>query len=218
MKVRRVILVAGMPGSGKSVVAEAAREVGIPVLCMGDVVREEARRRGIEITRESLGLVALELRREHGMDAVAKMLFDKISELNSDVALVDGVRSLEEVEFFRREFEAVVLVGVHASPKTRFERLRKRGRRDDPKSWSEFVDRDLRELELGLGSVIALSDVMLINECISRDEALREAREILSRILDVGKLEKVSRSERRNSRCCRQAGGAGHGGSSESRV
>lgn len=39
------ILVAGMPGSGKSIVAEAARELGLPVYTMGDVVREEALKR-----------------------------------------------------------------------------------------------------------------------------------------------------------------------------
>jgi len=46
----RLILIAGMPGSGKSIVSSIARELGLPVYVMGDVVREEARRRGIEPT------------------------------------------------------------------------------------------------------------------------------------------------------------------------
>ncbi|MFA5579215.1 MAG: AAA family ATPase, partial [Methanothrix sp.] len=32
----------GMPGSGKSVAADVAREMNIPVVVMGDVIREEA--------------------------------------------------------------------------------------------------------------------------------------------------------------------------------
>ena len=39
---RKVIGVVGMPGSGKTTLAEAAREVGFRVVTMGDFVRAEA--------------------------------------------------------------------------------------------------------------------------------------------------------------------------------
>ena len=67
-----VIGVAGMPGSGKSALAEVARSIGIPVVVMGDVIREEAKRRGLEPTRENLSKIMFEIREIDGEAAVAK--------------------------------------------------------------------------------------------------------------------------------------------------
>jgi dephospho-CoA kinase len=68
------------------------------------------------------------------------------------------------------------VVAVHASPKTRYERMLKRRRTDDAGSIEAFRARDLRELGWGLGDVIATADVMLVNE--SSLEALREAARV----------------------------------------
>ncbi len=40
-----VVGLAGMPGSGKSLVVEAARELGYAIVVMGDVIREETKNR-----------------------------------------------------------------------------------------------------------------------------------------------------------------------------
>jgi dephospho-CoA kinase len=152
-----------MPGSGKTTISEIVKEMGIPVIVMGDVVREEARIRGIEPTPKNLGKLMIELREKMGANVIAKRCVDKIKELNSKIVLVEGVRSLEEVEEFRKVGDAKI-VAVHSSPKTRYERLSRRGRSDDPKSWEEFRERDLRELDVGIGRVISLADEIIINE------------------------------------------------------
>ncbi|MCC6017500.1 MAG: flagellar hook-basal body complex protein FliE [Candidatus Verstraetearchaeota archaeon] len=158
-----IICLTGMPGSGKTTMSEIVKEMGIPVVVMGDVVREEARIRGIEPTPKNLGKLMIELREKMGANVIAKRCVDKIKELNSKIVLVEGVRSLEEVEEFRKVGD-VKIVAVHSSPKTRYERLSRRGRSDDPKSWEEFRERDLRELDVGIGRVISLADEIIINE------------------------------------------------------
>ena len=45
----------GLPGSGKSVASNVARDMGIEVLVMGDVIRQEAARLGLEPTDQNLG-------------------------------------------------------------------------------------------------------------------------------------------------------------------
>jgi dephospho-CoA kinase len=45
----------------------------------------------------------------------------------------------------------------------------KRGRPDDAVTWKTFQERDSRELDVGLGRVIAQADVMLINEVGAKD-------------------------------------------------
>ncbi len=57
-----VIGLAGMPGSGKSLVVDSARELGYDVVVMGDVVRQETTKRGLELTPQNVGKVMLELR------------------------------------------------------------------------------------------------------------------------------------------------------------
>ena len=178
---RLIILVAGMPGSGKTMLSSVAREMGIPVYVMGDVIREEARRRGLEPTPANLNMVARLLREEHGPAVVAERVAEKLARDTSRVVLVDGVRSLVEVEVFRR-LGRVVIVAVHASPRTRFERLRRRGRPGDPVSWEEFRQRDMTELGFSLGSVIALADYMLVNES-SQDEFRENARRLLEKLI-----------------------------------
>jgi dephospho-CoA kinase len=79
------------------------------------------------------------------------------------LTIVDGIRSLAEIEAFKNTFE-VVLVAVHASPLSRFKRLTKRGRSDDPDTWEEFRERDRRELGFGIGDAIAMADIMIVND------------------------------------------------------
>jgi dephospho-CoA kinase len=72
----------------------------------------------------------------------------------------------------------VITVAIHASPKTRFQRLLSRKRSDDPNTWEVFFERDSRELDVGLGDVIALADLVLINEGTIADLQAQFKREI----------------------------------------
>lgn len=153
-----------MPGAGKAAIKIAAESMGHPVVVMGDEIREETRRRGLEPTPENIGKIMLKLREEEGPTAVAKRCILKIESSRSDIVFVDGVRSLDEVDEFKKHFSNFSLIAVHSSPETRFHRLSRRKRSDDPKEWDVFCQRDLRELSVGQGDVIALADHMIVNE------------------------------------------------------
>jgi len=159
-----VVGVTGMPGAGKSLVTEVAQELGYFIVAMGDVVREETCRRKLELTPENVGKVMLDLRRRKGKSAIAKRTILRIIETQENKVLVDGVRSLSEVEEFKKHFRKFSLIAMHASPETRFKRLHNRGRSDDSSSWKVFNQRDKRELSVGLGEVIAMAEDILINE------------------------------------------------------
>jgi len=182
MKRRKVIVIVGMPGAGKGLVSKTATSRGIPVLVCGDVVREETERRGLPATPENMGDVMLALRREEGFGVVAERLVPKIQSSSSSVVIVEGVRSMAEIDELRRNHN-VAIVAVHASPKTRYERLTLRGRSDDPKNWQEFVERDSRELSVGIGNVIALAEEMLVNEA-SMDELTSASERLISKMME----------------------------------
>lgn len=176
MKRQKVIAIVGMPGAGKGLVSKTGRSRGIPVFVCGDVIREETERRALPPTPENMGDVMLRMRREEGLAVVAERLISKIESSGCPVVIVEGVRSTAEVDALRRN-HAVAIVAVHASPKTRYERLSRRGRSDDPKTWEEFVQRDSRELAVGIGDAIALAEEMLVNEASPDD--LNAASELL---------------------------------------
>ena len=160
----KVIAFTGMPGSGKSEAVKVAKEMGIPVVRMGDCVWEEVKRRGLEINDENVGRIADEMREKYGKDIWAKRTFEKIDRSWNKV-VIDGIRSAEEVDFFRKKVgKDFLLVAIHASPETRYDRMLKRKRKDDSLSIQDLKIRDERELKWGIGAVIALADVIIINE------------------------------------------------------
>ena len=159
-----VVGLAGMPGSGKSLVVETAVEMGYGVVVMGDVIREETQKRGLELNPKNIGQVMLELRKKDGVSVVADRCIPKIEQQASEKVIVDGLRSLSEVDAFRKRFPNFSLMAVYASPETRFNRIYRRQRSDDPDGWELFHERDMRELGVGLGDVIAMAEYLIINE------------------------------------------------------
>ena len=164
MKKSFLIGVAGMPGAGKATVIEVAERLGYGAFAMGDEVRKETKQRGLDLTLRNVGEVMIDIRREEGPSAVAKRSIDKILQMKHDVIIVDGIRSLSEVEEFKKHFASFRLLAIHASPKTRFKRLNMRKRKDDVPVWEKFLERDRRELKVGLGNVIASADLMIVND------------------------------------------------------
>lgn len=163
-----VIGLVGMPGAGKSLVDEVAVAMGFGVVSMGDIIREEARNRGLQLNHENLTRIMFELREKNESGIIAIRTIPKILQSMKQVVVVDGLRSIYEVEEFRKKFPKFSVLCIHASTETRFRRLFGRGRSDDPIHLAAFLDRDSKELQVGIGSVIALSDFMLCNEGTTR--------------------------------------------------
>ena len=164
MEEKKIIGITGMPGAGKGSAMETAKKAGYPVVVMGDLIREETEKRGLSPTPDNMGRIMLKIREEGGPGVVAKRCLLKIRDSNGQTVIVEGIRGLAEVNELKEHFPDMFLVAIHASPKKRAQRLRRRGRSDDPKTWEEFQKRDLRELVVGVGSVVAISDHIIINE------------------------------------------------------
>jgi dephospho-CoA kinase len=176
-----VLALTGMPGSGKSLVVSIAREKGYEIIIMGDVIREETRKRGLALTPENTGQVMLELRQKEGPATIAERCLPRMAAKKNLKILIDGVRSLDEVVEFQNHFSKFTLIALHASPKTRFVRLLKRARPDDPRNWQSFHERDMRELTVGLGNAIAMAENMIINED-TPESAKQKARQTLEKV------------------------------------
>lgn len=155
--------ISGLPGSGKSLVSQIATQKGAIIVSMGDIIREEAKKRG-----ESSKQTATNLRKEHGKYIVAQLTIEKIktmiNEGKTSTIIVEGIRSPFEVNMFKENFDNFLILSIFANPTLRFKRLQQRNREDDSKNYDDFVKRDQMELDFGIGSVISLSDKIIVNE------------------------------------------------------
>jgi dephospho-CoA kinase len=156
-----ILVISGMPGAGKEEFVGVALGQGYAVVRMGDVVRAEAELTGVALNDKGVGGFANEERQKHGYDIWAKRA---VLHVENDRTIIDGCRGVMELNVFQKSLRNVRSITIHSSPGTRFPRLMTRKRYDAPQNWEEFRARDDRELGWGLGSLIAMTDVMLVNE------------------------------------------------------
>ncbi len=173
-----IVCLTGMPGAGKSTIADGLRSKGYHTINMGDAVRSEAASRNLEPTGQNLGRLMLELREKNGQGAVAELIKPEILGSDSGVILIDGIRSNAEIEVLR-EICRVRLLSIHASTDTRFDFLSKRGRFDDPRDKDNFEERDNREIRVGISTSIALADESISNNNLSKEELIAKANQII---------------------------------------
>jgi len=195
MSKRLIVCLTGMPGAGKSSVACFLKEKGFMVVTMGDVIREEAKRQGLEPTDVNLGKMMLNLRQDLGPGAVGQIVLQKLARDddndNSSNVVVDGIRSVAEVEVLKKVGH-VRLLAIHASQDTRFRHLMERGRADAPSDSDEFSGRDKRELSVGVSEAIALANEMISNNDLTLEQLKLRAYNIVRKWLEEIKCEEYT--------------------------
>ena len=169
-----IICLTGMPGAGKSTIAKGLESNGFAVVNMGDQVRTRAKELGLELNRENLSNLMREMREKDGPDAIAQLVKPAILSATSEAVIVDGVRSSDEIDFFRK-IGTVRVLSVHASTDTRFDFLQHRGRSDDPSNRENFDTRDTKEISVGITAPIALADESISNNHQTIDQLVKEA-------------------------------------------
>ena len=173
-----IVCLTGMPGAGKSTIANGLKEKGFEIINMGDAVRAEAEKRNLEPTGQNLGKLMLELREKNGPGAVAELIKPSIENSNSNVIVIDGIRSNDEIKVLKKSAN-VKLLSILASTDTRFTFLHERGRSDDPKSREIFEERDNRELSVGVGKSIESADESISNNELTKDELIEVAYQVI---------------------------------------
>ena len=178
----------GLPGSGKGELAAVAREAGLPVVTMGDVIRRACRDRGRDPATDH-GDVAKTLREENGPAAIAErslpLVEAAIDESDAETVVVDGLRSMVEVEAFDDAFgDAFRVVSVEAPFDLRAERLDARGRDATDSDLEALRARDERELGFGMGEVMEAADYRIENTG-SLEAFQEQVRELLAAPADA---------------------------------
>ena len=178
----KVVSIVGMPGSGKSEVAEMFARSGFVRVRFGDITDQEVSRRGLELTEKNERFVRESLRKEYGMAAYAELNQPGIdSALEQSNVVVDGLYSWEEyISLKARYGKDFLALAVWASPATRY--LRLVGRSSRKLTAEEAVSRDWAEIEnINKGGPIAMADFTIINES-SLSDFRKTVESIISRL------------------------------------
>lgn len=152
-------MIVGITGpicAGKGKAAEVFKELGFTHHSFSAEIRQIAKERGLEITRDSLSKLGGDLRKESPNHSIlAERVLQQITRdmrHGKQNFVVDGLRDYDELFMFReREFEnkdmRFILIGIDAPQELRYKRLRHRGREGDPKTFEEFKCIDDREIK-----------------------------------------------------------------------
>lgn len=161
-----VIGLAGKFCSGKGSVAEyLVEKYGFKSSSFSDRIREEILSRGQEITRESLQEVAGQMRQQFGPEVLAARTLEKVTSEGAQKAVIETLRSVEEVEYLRKT-PNFVLINVYSDPEVRLERMKARKREQDPQTLGEFIaaeERDLKKDGRSMEECIAMADNTIEN-------------------------------------------------------
>jgi len=150
-----IIGLAGPAGSGKSTISKyLCFKYNFYPITFSDILIEEALKRKIieknfrkddEKIKNILSKFGKELRKETGKeDILAIKIVEKIKRLGLKRVCVDGFRSKEEVEYFRKNFKDFYLISVKAEKEKRIERRKNLDPNFDIK---DFEDGNLQNWE-----------------------------------------------------------------------
>jgi dCMP deaminase len=139
-----IIGLTGKNGSGKTAVCEYLQSRGFEFHSLSDEIRNEIRKRSLEITREALIETGNELREKLGPGILAKRILENLG--NDRNYVIDSIRNPHEVEVLRQRPD-FTLVALEADETLRFERTRKRGRENAARNLRQFIDEESRELD-----------------------------------------------------------------------
>jgi dephospho-CoA kinase len=164
---KRVVVLVGMPGAGKSYCVDHLTDMGLPKVYFGGITVDEVKRRGLIVNEANEKMVREELRRTEGPGVMALRILAKIEDLFSkghEVVVADGLYSWTEYKIFKDAFgDDALIIAIAAPRKVRHERLAKRPVR--PLDEEAVTAREYAEIEnIEKGGPIANADYTIVND------------------------------------------------------
>ena len=157
----KVILVIGMPGSGKTFAAKLlAKKLKANRISSGDAIRSEIKRRGLRYTSENDRKIANYFHQKGREKILVKQTIKKIKK--NRLNIIEGFRNLEQLDMLRKNKYKPIIIYIYAPFSIRAKRQLKR-KRFILQTLKYLRKRDRRELGLGLGKLIKKADYVVSN-------------------------------------------------------
>ncbi|MBI5733715.1 MAG: AAA family ATPase [Candidatus Kerfeldbacteria bacterium] len=138
---KTIIGIIGGIGSGKDTVADyIARKLTMSAYQISQPVKDIAKTKGLEPTRDNLVELGTKIAQEKGADFIIKVLLERINHK----AIITGLRQLPQIEYLRKNTK-LILIAIEAEPRIRFNRATARNKPDEAKTIEEFINNEQSE-------------------------------------------------------------------------
>jgi len=163
-----VIGITGTLGAGKGTIVDLLKdEYGYAHYSVRDYLIEVIRDRGMEVNRDSMTMVANELRANNSPSFITDELYKKAVKNNTN-CIIESIRTPGEIDSLRAKGE-FYLFAVDADSRVRFDRIQIRKSSTDNVDYKTFVANEEREMNTddpnkqNLAKCISMADFVFNN-------------------------------------------------------
>ncbi|RLD44182.1 MAG: hypothetical protein DRI86_08155 [Bacteroidetes bacterium] len=182
-----VIGITGTLGAGKGTIVEYLKaNYNFSHYSVRDYLIEEINKQGLKVDRDSMTMVANNLRANHSPSYITDQLYLKAIKAKKN-CIIESIRTPGEI-ISLKEKTSFYLFAVDADPKLRYERISLRKSDTDSIDYQTFLDNEAREMNTSnpnkqnLSKCISMADFVFNND--GDIESLnREIKKILTNIL-----------------------------------
>lgn len=160
-----IIGITGTLGAGKGTIVEILKQKGFKHFSVREFLIEEIKKRGLPVNRDSMVLIANQLREINSPSYIIEQLYEKAKQ--EENAVIESIRTIGEVEKIKEK--GGILLAINAEPQTRYSRIILRQSETDNQTFEEFILDEKREMystnpnKQNLNACINKADFMINN-------------------------------------------------------
>lgn len=180
-----IIGITGTLGAGKTTIVEYLQKHGFKHYSVREYLIEEIKRRNMPVNRDSMVIVANDLRQKYSPSYIVEQIFLTANKAGGD-CIIESIRAKGEVEALRKK-GSFYLLSIDAESKIRYDRIYARKSVTDTVSYDEFKSNEAREFtstdpnKQNLKACMELADFNLHNSG-TFDELYKQIEETLCKI------------------------------------
>lgn len=189
----KIIGLSGSNGAGKDSIGHILRDhYNYLFISVTDLLREEAKKRGLEPIRQVTSSISAEWRKQYGLAVLVDSSVTKYQDVANKYSgvVISSIRNPGEADGIHNY--GGTMIWVDADPKIRYERiqanLKSRGRLDDDKDFKQFIKEEEREMHhtgdettLNMAGVKQKADIFIDNS----EGGLDSLRDKLESVLNL---------------------------------
>jgi dephospho-CoA kinase len=140
-----IIGITGTIGAGKGTIVDyLVKKYHFKHLSVRGFLTAIIAQKNLPLNRDSMVMVANELRANHSPSYIAEQLFLEAKKTTEN-CIIESIRTIGEVTALREKGD-FILLAVDAEPKLRFDRVVLRGSETDKIDFATFLDNEAREM------------------------------------------------------------------------
>lgn len=179
-----IIGITGTLGAGKGTIVDyLVKEKGFLHFSVRAFISEEIIKRGMTVSRDSMVVVANDMRRNNSPSYITDCLYE-LALAAGKSSVIESIRTPGEI-FSLRQKGRFILLSVDADPQIRYQRIRRRQSETDQVDYVKFLENEKREMNStdpnaqNLSKCFELADYQLLNNGTIR-QLNRQVEEILA--------------------------------------